>query len=183
MSKYFRVKLPGGCYFFTLVTFGRSKFLTSETARHILRQVWKEVQRKHPFNVEAMCLLPDHLHCIWRLPDGDDDTPKRWRPIKAMFSKRYLKAGGIEGQRNQSRRGKSEAAVWQRRYWEHTIRNDTDFAMHFDYIHFNPVKHGFVSSPQDWKWSSFHRYLRLGYYSEEWGSSQSFTFNESSFGE
>ena len=79
MSNYVRVKLPGGCYFFTLVTFGRYKFLTSEAARLILRQVWKEVRKKHPFNVEAICLLPDHLHCIWRLPEGDDDYPKRWR--------------------------------------------------------------------------------------------------------
>ncbi len=108
MSNYVRVKLPGGCYFFTLVTFGWYKFLTSEPARLILRQVWKEVRKKHPFNVEAICLLPDHLHCIWRLPEGDDDYPKRWRLIKGMFSRRYLKAGGIAGQRNQSRRGKEK---------------------------------------------------------------------------
>ena len=93
-------------------------------------------------------MLPDHLHCIWRLPEGDDDYPKRWRLIKGLFSRRYLKAGGIEGQRNQSRRKKGEAAVWQRRYWEHTIRDDNDFAMHFDYIHFNPIKHGFRQQPE-----------------------------------
>ena len=100
-----------------------------------------------------------------------------------VFSRRYPKAGGIEGERNQSRRKKREAAVWQRRYWEHIIRDETDFAKHFDYIHFNPVKHGFVDSPQEWKWSSFHRYLRLGYYPDDWGSEQAFIFNESTFGE
>jgi len=108
MSNYIRAKLQGGRYFFTLVTFDRHKFLTSEKARLILRQVWKEVEEKHPFNVEAICLLPDHLHCIWRLPEGDDDYPKRWRLIKGMFSRHYLKAGGIEGKRNQSRREKKK---------------------------------------------------------------------------
>ncbi len=154
MSNYVRVKLPGGCYFFTLVTFNRHKFLTSEPARLILRRVWKDVQRKHPFNVGAICLLPDHLRCIWSLPEGDDDYPKRWRLIKGKFSRRYLMAGGIAGERNQSRRKKREAAVWQRRYWEHTIRDDTDFAMHFDLSYFNPVKHGLVTKPHDWKGSS-----------------------------
>jgi len=86
ISNYVRLKLPGGCYFFTLVTFGRHKFLTSELARLILRRVWQEVQRKHPFNVAAICLLPDPLHCIWSLPEGDDDYPKRWRLIKGKFS-------------------------------------------------------------------------------------------------
>ncbi len=91
--------------------------------------------------------LPEHLHCIWRLPEGDRDYSKRWRLIKGMFSKRYLKAGGKEGTRNQSRLRKREAAIWQRRYWEHQIRDDEDFETHFDHIHFNPVKHAHVRQP------------------------------------
>ena len=169
MSKYLRAKTPGGLYFFTLITFDRGKFLTSNLARRILREVWKDVQNKHPFTVEAVCLLPEHLHCIWRLPEGDSDYPQRWRLIKGMFSRRYLKAGGKEGARNQSHLRKREAAIWQRRYWEHRIRDDEDFEKHFDYIHFNPVKHALVHRPQDWMWTSFHRYQRLGYYPHGWG--------------
>jgi len=101
-----------------------------------LRQVWKEVEEKHPFKVKAICLLPEHLHCIWRLPPDDSDYPKRWRLIKGIFSRRYLKASGNQGIGNQSQQGKREAAVWQRRYWEHIIRNERDFAKHFDTIHF-----------------------------------------------
>ena len=183
MSNYMRVKFPGGLYFFTLVTFERRKFLTSEPSRRLLRQVWKDVREKYPFTVEAICVLPDHLHCIWRLPVGDCDYPKRWKLIKGMFTRRYLKAGGQEGTRNLSRRGKREAAVWQRRYWEHTIRNDIDFARHVDYIHFNPVKHGYVSTPVDWHWSSYHRYLKLGYYSEDGGCRDFDGGNGSDFGE
>ena len=166
-----------------MVTFDRRKFLTSELARSILRQVWKDVKENHPFKVEAICLLPDHMHCLLRLPQGDSDYPKRWQLIKGIFSKRYLKAGGHEGTRNLPRRRKGEAAVWQRRYWEHTIKNDADFARHFDYIHFNPVKHGYVSKPLEWKWSSFHRYLNLGYYSEDWGCANIEHANENNFGE
>ena len=117
MSQYIRAKTPGGLYFFTLITFDRRKFLTSNLARRILREVWQAVQNKHPFTVEAVCLLPEDLHCIWRLPEDDSDYPKRWRLIKGMFARRYLKAGGKEGARNQSHLRKREAAIWQRRYW------------------------------------------------------------------
>ncbi len=168
MPQYLRAKTPGGLYFFTVVTFDRRKFLTSKLARRILREVWKDVQSRHSFSVEAICLLPEPLHCIWHLPEGDRDYSKRWRLIKGMFSKRYLKAGGKEGTRNQSRLRKREAAIWQRRYWEHQIRDDEDFEKHFDTIHFNAVTHAHVRQPQDWKWTSYHRYRRLGYYPDGW---------------
>ena len=142
MSNYIRSRIPGGVYFFTVVTFNRRKLLTSTLARQILRATWKEVQSKHPFAVEANCLLPEHLHCIWRLPQNDDNYATRWNVIKGMFSRRYLKAGGQQGMRNRSRSRKREAAIWQRRYWEHQIKDDSDFEKHVDYIHFNPVKHG-----------------------------------------
>lgn len=169
MPNYRRVYTSGGLYFFTVVTFGRRPFLTTDLARCCLRSVWQEIQKKHPFQTEAVCLLPDHLHCIWRLPDGDADFSGRWNTIKSMFSKRYLSCGGTEAVRNASRQRKGESAIWQRRFWEHAIRDHEDFCRHLDYIHFNPVKHGQVLQPADWPWSSFQRYVRRGWYEEGWG--------------
>jgi len=183
MSDYIRVKQQGGDYFFTLVTFDRRPFLTSPLARRILRVAWKEVQGRYPFEIRAVCLLPDHLHCIWRLPDLDHDFSTRWMSIKAIFTKRFLAAGGGEGPRKLSRKRKGEAAVWQRRFWEHRIRDEDDFRVHFDYIHYNPVKHGYVDRPHDWKWSSYHRYRKLGYYRDDWGSVRPRSFEDGSFGE
>ncbi|MCG8608181.1 transposase [bacterium] len=137
MSNYIRANFEGGSYFFTLVTFDRRPFLTTPLARGVLKEVWKEVQNSYPFTVEAICLLPDHLHCIWRLPEGDNAFSKRWNSIKAKFTKRYLASGGAEGIRNDSRNRKGEAAIWQRRFWEHLIRNEEDFEQYFHYIHFN----------------------------------------------
>ncbi len=183
MSDYIREKLEGGEYFFTLVTFDRRPFLTSPLARRILRVTWKEVQERHRFEVRAICLLPDHIHCIWRLPEEDNNFSKRWMSIKAIFTRRFLAAGGREGKRNESRKRTGEAAVWQRRFWEHMIRDEDDLSRHFDYIHYNPVKHGYVSRPHDWKWSSFHRYRKLGYYQDDWGSVEPHSFGYGGFGE
>jgi len=180
MPEYIRSKTAGGLYFFMVVTFGRLQFLTSYLARRILRQARQDVQNNHEFAVEAICLSPEHLHCIWRLSEGDDDYPTRWNLIKGMFSRRYLKAGGEEGIRNPSRHRSREAAIWQRRYWEHQIRDDADFEKHF---HYNTVKHGHVARPQDWKWSSFHRYRRLGYYEAGWGCDGFDSGGEDVFGE
>ena len=183
MSNYIRAKFGGGVYFFTLVTFNRRPFLTSPLARKTLRFAWKDVQSRYPFEVDAICLLPDHLHCIWRLPENDADFSNRWMSIKAIFSKRYLSSGGQEGRRNDSRKKRGEAAIWQRRFWEHSIRDDSDYARHFNYIHYNPVKHGYVKRPHDWHWSSFHRYLKLGYYDEDWGTSGQVIQGGQNFGE
>ena len=172
MPDYRRAKIQGGTYFFTVVTFGRRPFLTTDLARHCLRSAWRDVRKGHPFQSEAICLLPEHLHCIWSLPDGDADFSGRWNAIKGLFSKRYLSGGGIEAPRNSSRRRRGEAAVWQRRFWEHCIRDQDDLRRHLDYIHFNPVKHGHVSQPLDWPWSSFHRYLQMGWYDERWGGQE-----------
>ena len=114
------------------------------------------MKKNHPFSNNAICLLPNHLHFIWTLPEGDSNYPVRWASIKALFSKYYLQHGGKDGNRNDSRKHKGEAAIWQRRYWEHFIRDDEDFRKHFDYIHYNPVKHGLVKNVSQWKWSSFH---------------------------
>ncbi len=168
MAKYRRLYIPGGTYFFTVVTFDRRPFLTSDLARKCLRAAWIEVRRKYPFELDALCLLPDHLHCLWTLPD-DVDYSIRWSAIKGGFTRRYLAAGGTQGVRSPSRWKKGEAAVWQRRFWEHTIRNDKDLRRHYDYIHYNPVKHGLVQRPYDWPWSTFRRYVRMGWYDREWG--------------
>ena len=118
---------------------------------------------------DAVCLLPEHLHCIWTLPEGDADYAVRWKNIKRLFTRSYLKQVGPGGARNASRQRRGEAAIWQRRFWEHTIRDEADLNRHLDDIHFNPVKHGLVQRVADWPWSSFHRYVRLGFYDREWG--------------
>ncbi|MEE8525722.1 MAG: transposase, partial [Thermoanaerobaculia bacterium] len=112
------------------------------------------------------------------LPERDEEFSTRWSAIKGSFSRHYLKAGGIQGRRNPSRRRSGEAAIWQRRFWEHFIRDEGDFQKHLDYIHFNPVKHGYVDSPREWPWSSFHRYVRKGWYHEEWGEQEPQTIKD-----
>ncbi len=130
------------------------------------------------FTIDAIVILPDHLHCIWQLPPGDDDYSTRWKMIKAHFSKQYkrrISGFGInsnvltEISPTQSMRKKGETGLWQRRFWEHTIRDEKDYARHFDYIHYNPVKHGLTAAPAEWKYSSFHRYVHKGFYKPEWG--------------
>lgn len=119
-----------------------------------------EVQSTHPFRIDAWVLLPEHLHCIWTLPEGDMNFSKRWGLIKANFSRE------LKGQRT--------TPVWQNRFWEHLIRDDRDLQTHLDYIHYNPVKHGLVESPKDWPYSTFHRYVQEGFYPLNWGEGVSF---------
>jgi putative transposase len=169
MPEYRRSKLAGGTFFFTVVTYHRYPILTTEESRHILRAAWENVMKRYPFTIDAICLLPDHLHCIWTLPEEDMNYSLRWGEIKKLFSKEYLKRIGRGETRNESRIKKGEAAIWQRRFWEHAIRDEEDFNRHLDYIHYNPVKHGLVKNVLDWPWSSFHRYVTNGYYAENWG--------------
>ena len=172
LAEYRRRLVDGGCYFFTLVTHDRRPLLTSPLARRCLRSAWTETRRRKPFRLDAVCLLPDHLHCVWTLPQDDADYPARWSMIKSLFTKRYLGEGGDQGPQNASRQRSGEATVWQRRYWEHVIRDDADFERHVNYTHYNPVKHGHVLRPADWKWSTFHKYLRQGIYDEDWGETE-----------
>lgn len=164
MSHYRRRRVEGGCHFFTVVTWNRSPLFRNEMARCCLRRAWNAVRQRRPFEVVALCLLPDHLHCTWQLPEGDAEYSRRWAAIKAVFSREYLRGGGREGRRNGSRHRREEVAIWQRRFWEHQIRGLRDMEKHVDYIHWNPVKHGFVDDPSDWPWSTYHRYMREGYY-------------------
>jgi len=127
------------------------------------------VKRRFPFTIDAICLLPDHIHCIWILPEDDANYSVHWKEIKRLFTKGYLEQIGPSGDRNPSRLSRGEAAIWQRRFWEHTIRDVEDLNRHRDYIHYNPVKHGLVPSVPSWAWSSFHRYVKMGYYAGGWG--------------
>jgi putative transposase len=145
MPEYRRSRIEGGTYFFTIVTYNRLPILTTDTARSLLHQAWLDVRERFPFTLDAVCLLPDHIHCIWILPEDDADFSNRWKEIKRLFTKGYLQHVGTGEERNESRRSRGEAAIWQRRFWEHTIRDDQDLNRHRDYIHYNPVKHGLVT--------------------------------------
>ena len=129
-----------------------------------LRTAFSVTRTAHPFTTEAIVILPDHLHAIWVLPEGDNDFAARWRLIKSAFSRALPKGEWV----SESRRSKGERGIWQRRYWEHTLRDERDFVAHADYIHFNPVKHGYVRRVRDWPYSSFHRMMRLGVYPDDW---------------
>lgn len=171
MPDYRRWRAPGGTFFFTLVTYRRRPFLTDPLARRCLRRAIQVVRAKQPFDIPALVLLPDHLHVLWTLPRGDTDYSARWRWIKGEFTRRYLREGGAEQEQTDSRRQRNERGVWQRRFWEHAIRDEIDLERHFDYIHYNPVKHGFAACPRDWPFSSFHRCVRERHYPADWGCS------------
>ena len=165
MSDYRHVNFEGGYYFFTVVTFRRRKILVSDLSRACLRSAFDVVRGKRPFDSIAMCLLPDHLHCVWKLPECDSDFSTRWNTAKSLFTKMYLNSGGRGGQRNVSRMRTGEAAVWQRRFWEHRIRDENDLQRHIDYIHYNPVKHELVVRVEDWPWSTYRKFVQNGFYS------------------
>ena len=158
MPNYHRVRISGGMVFFTLITFNRMPIFSSPVARELLRSAWMEVQDRHPFSMVAICLLPDHLHCIWSLPEGDANYSMRWKEIKRRFTSNYLLKIGPGGTRSASRIKRREVAIWQRRFWEHNIRDEVDLIKHIEYILNNPVKHGLAADPADWPWSSYHQY-------------------------
>jgi putative transposase len=170
MSDYRRYFVPGGTYFFTVVTERRAKLFSAEPARRLLGTVMRECFTRFPLTVVAVVLLPDHLHTIWTLPPGDDRYSLRWAWIKRDFTRRWLNMGGCEQVRSDSRCRERRRGVWQRRFWEHTIDDEADMESHFDYIHYNPVKHRLVSAPIDWPWSTFRRWVGAGHYSADWAA-------------
>jgi putative transposase len=172
--KYRRARVEGGTYFFTVVTHRRRRFLCEPENVSHLREAFRYVMRRHPFEIDAFVLLPDHLHCIWTLPEGDCDFSTRWRLVKSTFTRTCSKT--CHGIVSRSRRQKGEQAIWQRRFWEHQIRDERDLIQHVEYIHYNPVKHGLVKAPRDWEYSSFHRYVRKGIYGQEWGADEMVAF-------
>nr|VFK56501.1 MAG: putative transposase [Candidatus Kentron sp. TC] len=160
MSNYRRAKIPGAIYFFTVVTYHRKPWLDREERIGILREALRKTMVHRPFRIDAMVVLPDHLHCLWQLPEGDHDFSGRWREIKKAVSRH------IDTRTNH----RNERPVWQRRFWEHLIRDENDLHNHRDYIHYNPVKHGLAKRPGDWPWSSFGKAVARGWYTPDWGA-------------
>ncbi|MCP3465385.1 transposase [Bradyrhizobium sp. CCGUVB23] len=176
MTDYRRNFVAGGNFFFTVNLAERRLRLLTEHIE-VLRIAFRETRQNHPFTIEAMVVLPDHLHSVWTMPEGDADFATRWRLIKTGFSRRLPNGERISG----GRASKGERGIWQRRYWEHTIQDENDFSSHVDYVHINPVKHGLVTRVRDWPYSSFHRMVKLGIYPEDWAGNAS--GHDDAFGE
>jgi putative transposase len=164
MSNYRRMWVPGGTYFFTVNLLERHRRLLVDRIDD-LSVAFRTTRSSRPFEMLAVVILPDHLHCLWRLPPGDSDNANRWAQIKSGFARRLPRDERCSAQRLARR----ERGIWQRRYWEHLIRDESDLRRHVDYIHFNPVKHGHASRVADWPYSSFHRWVADGVYGEDWG--------------
>jgi putative transposase len=162
MVRYRRNFVPGGTYFFTVTLADRRACILVD---HIatLRAAFRTTRSERPFTIDAIVILPDHLHAVMTLPSTDSDFSGRWRRIKSLFTRTIVTTGTAV---RRDRRG--EYSLWQSRFWEHTIRDEADFARHVDYVHYNPVKHGLVKRVRDWPYSSFHRYVRLGVLPEDW---------------
>ncbi len=171
MTSYRRAKTPGGVYFFTVNLAERQRTILVDHIA-LLKRLFREEQKAHPFRINALVILPDHLHAVFTLPAKDADYSGRWRRIKAVFSA----ALSPTERRSASRRSKGERGIWQRRFWEHFIRDEQDYARHVDYIHFNPVKHGHVTRVQDWPHSTFHRFVREGKYPLDWAGGDEIGF-------
>lgn len=161
--RYRRAFVPGGTFFFTVNLADRSQTLLT-THIDALRHALRKTKASYPFDIVAMAVLPDHLHALWRLPDGDADYPLRWALVKSEFSRQLPPAEPVR----LSRRLKRERGIWQRRYWEHQIRDEGDLQQHIDYIHFNPVKHGHVTRAVDWPYSTIHKYVQEGLLAPDW---------------
>jgi putative transposase len=183
MPEYRRIKVKGGTYFFTVVTFGRRPFLTNEYVRTALREGIQEVGQALPFTIEAWVLLPDHLHTIWTLPKNDNNFASRWAVIKRIVSKRCGSLNVRGRPIDESHKKRGEELIWQRRFWDHLIRDDLDFQRHLDYLHWNPVKHGYVKRVIDWPYSTFHRFVKLGLYPIDWGGIKEDEADRGNYGE
>lgn len=163
--------MPGGTLFFTLATNARQPLLVDNLAQQLFGECFREAKVRWPFEMNAVVLLRDHLHAIWTLPRDDADYSLRWAWIKKEFAKRWLEREGVDGAVSEGRLREVRRGVWQPRFWEHTIADETDFERHFDYIHYNPVKNQFVQCPRDWPVSSFHCWVKAGIYPENWACS------------
>lgn len=197
MPEYRRAAIEGGTYFFTVVTHNRQPLLTEVWVRKALREGIQEVRQSLPFIIEGWVLLPDHLHAIWTLPDGDPNYQARWAIIKRTVTRRFtdLLANVREdlvrkthptfsgNKISTSRQKRQEGGFWQRRFWEHLIRDDDDLQRHMDYLHWNPVKHGYVKTPLEWPYSTFHRLVAQGIYPSDWGGGAANEYSADNFGE
>jgi putative transposase len=164
MTNYLRYRVPGGTYFFTINLLDRSADLLT---RHIdaLREAVRRTRIERPFHIDAWVVLPDHMHCVITLPEGDHDFSNRIKAIKI----RFVRALPTTEYRSSVRAARGERGIWQRRFWEHSIRDQVDYARHLDYVHYNPVKHGRVTRVSGWPFSTFHRLVKAGTYPPDWG--------------
>ena len=164
MPNYRRALVPNGCWFFTVDLLKRRQTLLVDHVG-MLRAAVAATHRRYPFTIDAFVVLPDHLHAIWTLPPGDCDFSTRWRLIKSRFAKALPKQERLDA----LRAARGERGIWQRRFWEHLIRDETDYARHVEYCHINPLRHGLVTRVRDWPYSSFHRDVRAGLFPDDWG--------------
>ncbi|NET66176.1 MAG: transposase [Moorea sp. SIO1G6] len=169
MSNYRRSYVPGGVFFLTIVTYRRIPLFSDVENISRLRKAMAKMRTEKPFDITAAVVLPDHLHFIWSLPPDDSDYSQRVSRLKVLFTRSLPGKRSLFGDVSPSRRKHRESNVWQRRFWEHTIRDDHDLHRHLDYIHYNPVKHGLVSCPHLWEYSSFHKWVERGKYRPDWG--------------
>jgi len=183
MPEYRRVKLKGATYFFTLVTYERQRIFSSPESISILTDSINRIKTYHPFIIRAYCILPDHIHFIWSLPKNDNDYSKHISQIKRRFTNEYSKRFELSIMKSESRKERKESTLWQRRFWEHWIRNENDLNRHIDYIHYNPVKHGLVNRVKDWKHSSFYEFVDMGCYDSDWGENYQIDQEKFQFGE
>jgi putative transposase len=167
--RYRRVRVEGGTYFFTVVTHQRKPIFRNQEEIAFLAEAIDKIRARHPFEVDAQVILPDHLHTLWTLPEGDANFSKRWQLIKEAFTRSYVKRQ-LTPEQAEGRRDRGSQPVWQNRFWEHLVRDERDFSTHLDYIHLNPVQHGFVKSPCDWPHSTFQKWVERGIYEPNWGS-------------
>ncbi|MEA3327331.1 MAG: transposase [Chloroflexota bacterium] len=183
MPNYRRVRIKGGTYFFTLVTYKRQKIFASLEVRELLLKSINHVKEFHPFSMIAYCVLLDHIHLLWQMPENEYDYSLRIAEIKKLFSKQYKHKISVIPSLNELQTNRGESGIWQRRFWEHYIRDKVDLNRHIDYIHYNPVKHGLVNRVRDWPSSSFFEYVSLGNYHIDWGEGYHTDQEKISFGE
>jgi len=183
MPNYRRANVPGGTFFFTVVSWRRRPVLCNQDIRASLREAITHVRAIHPVTVEAMVLLPDHLHCVWTLPAGDANFAVRWAMIKRYVTRHCGRHSPATACTSASRKARNEGLIWQRRYWEHQVRDQQDMDRCIDYLHWNPVKHNYVRAVVDWPFSSFHRHVQQGHYPAGWGGPGVIAGDGATFGE
>ncbi|HBC46523.1 MAG TPA: transposase [candidate division Zixibacteria bacterium] len=170
MTNYRRDKTPNGLYFFTLVTNGRIHVFENDKSISFLKSAIRNVKQQNPFKIEAIVILPEHLHLIMQLPEDDYNYSMRIAKIKKEFGKKYLKENSISIELSDSENKRNERGIWQRRFWEHRIKSHEDYLAHVNYIHYNPVKHNLVEHITEWKWSTYHKFFKSGFYDKDWGT-------------
>ena len=171
MPEYRRAYVPGGTFFLTLVTYHRTPLFSDPENISRLRRAIAKTRTERPFEITGAVVLPEHIHFLWTLPPDDSDYSQRVSRMKILFTRSLRGRRSLPQNVSASRRKHRESDVWQRRFWEHTIGDEADLEKHLDYIHYNPVKHGLVSCPHKWEYSSFRKWLERGNYEANWGCS------------